>query len=129
MTTDFKTPPYALSLLSGGSASVYCESTTVNRCVKLGKKIQSQPARGLALGFIIDDAVPLPSRAHRRWAGYWIRNQMPVWLAMLAAFLTQTLQKLSGSGAVLDFLLAEVENLTGKVVFVLAGYNKQMETF
>ncbi|KAK3320409.1 P-loop containing nucleoside triphosphate hydrolase protein [Cercophora scortea] len=34
-----------------------------------------------------------------------------------------------GGGAVLDFLLAEVENLTGKVVFVLAGYNKQMETF
>ncbi|KAM7215771.1 helicase required for RNAi-mediated heterochromatin assembly 1 [Rhypophila decipiens] len=32
-----------------------------------------------------------------------------------------------GGGAVLDYLLAEVENLTGKVVFVLAGYNKQME--
>lgn len=30
---------------------------------------------------------------------------------------------------VLDFLLAEVENLTGKVVFILAGYNKQMEAF
>ncbi|KAJ2902248.1 stage V sporulation protein K [Zalerion maritima] len=34
-----------------------------------------------------------------------------------------------GGGAILDFLLAEVENLTGKVVFVLAGYNKQMESF
>ena len=34
-----------------------------------------------------------------------------------------------GGGQVLDFLLAEVENLTGKVVFVLAGYNKQMESF
>lgn len=35
----------------------------------------------------------------------------------------------TGGGAVLDFLLAEVENLTGKIVFVLAGYNKQMEKF
>lgn len=36
----------------------------------------------------------------------------------------------NGSGTqVLDFLLAEVENLTGKVVFILAGYNKQMESF
>ncbi|EEY22939.1 cbbX [Verticillium alfalfae VaMs.102] len=34
-----------------------------------------------------------------------------------------------GGRAVLDFLLAEVENLTGMIVFVLAGYNKQMETF
>ncbi|KAK4141737.1 helicase required for RNAi-mediated heterochromatin assembly 1 [Dichotomopilus funicola] len=34
-----------------------------------------------------------------------------------------------GGGAVLDFLLAEVENLRGKVVFVLAGYNRQMESF
>ncbi|KAL1838403.1 hypothetical protein VTJ49DRAFT_2687 [Mycothermus thermophilus] len=34
-----------------------------------------------------------------------------------------------GGGAVLDYLLTEVENLRGKVVFVLAGYNKQMETF
>lgn len=34
-----------------------------------------------------------------------------------------------GGRAVLDFLLAEVENLTGKVVFILAGYNKQMESF
>ena len=34
-----------------------------------------------------------------------------------------------GGGAVLDYLLAEVENLCGKVVFILAGYNKQMESF
>ncbi|KAL1871647.1 hypothetical protein Daus18300_004647 [Diaporthe australafricana] len=34
-----------------------------------------------------------------------------------------------GGGAVLDYLLPEVENLNGKVVFVLAGYNKQMESF
>ncbi len=34
-----------------------------------------------------------------------------------------------GGGAVLDYLLPEVENLTGKVAFVLAGYNKQMESF
>jgi Cdc6-like AAA superfamily ATPase len=34
-----------------------------------------------------------------------------------------------GGTAVLDYLLAEVENLTGKIVFVFAGYRKQMETF
>lgn len=34
-----------------------------------------------------------------------------------------------GGGAVLDYLLTEVENLRGKVVFVLAGYSKQMESF
>jgi flagellar biosynthesis GTPase FlhF len=34
-----------------------------------------------------------------------------------------------GGAAVLDFLLGEVENLTGKVVFILAGYNKNMESF
>jgi SpoVK/Ycf46/Vps4 family AAA+-type ATPase len=34
-----------------------------------------------------------------------------------------------GGGAVLDYLLAEVENLMGKIVFLLAGYKKQMETF
>ncbi|KAF1814036.1 P-loop containing nucleoside triphosphate hydrolase protein [Eremomyces bilateralis CBS 781.70] len=33
-----------------------------------------------------------------------------------------------GGGAVLDYLLPEVENLVGKVVFVLAGYNKEMES-
>jgi hypothetical protein len=30
---------------------------------------------------------------------------------------------------VLDFLLAEIENLAGKVVFIFAGYRKQMEKF
>lgn len=35
----------------------------------------------------------------------------------------------TGGKAVLDYLLPEVENLTGKVVFVLAGYSKQMESF
>ncbi|KAF9238217.1 P-loop containing nucleoside triphosphate hydrolase protein [Melanogaster broomeanus] len=30
---------------------------------------------------------------------------------------------------VLDFLLAEMENQVGKLVFILAGYNKQMEKF
>lgn len=34
-----------------------------------------------------------------------------------------------GGKAVLDYMLAEVENLRGKVVFVIAGYSKQMETF
>lgn len=34
-----------------------------------------------------------------------------------------------GGAAVLDYLLPEVENLGGKIVFVLAGYNKQMESF
>lgn len=34
-----------------------------------------------------------------------------------------------GGGQVLDFLLAEVENLTGKIVFILAGYQKPMEKF
>ncbi|EGR46246.1 uncharacterized protein TRIREDRAFT_66551 [Trichoderma reesei QM6a] len=34
-----------------------------------------------------------------------------------------------GGVAVLDYLLAEVENLRGKIVFVLAGYSKQMESF
>ncbi|KAG9497512.1 hypothetical protein J7337_010373 [Fusarium musae] len=34
-----------------------------------------------------------------------------------------------GGKAVLDYLLAEVENLRGKVVFVLAGYSKEMESF
>jgi hypothetical protein len=33
-----------------------------------------------------------------------------------------------GGGAALDYLLPEVENLLGKVVFVLAGYNKEMES-
>ncbi|KAK5125339.1 hypothetical protein LTR85_000448 [Meristemomyces frigidus] len=50
-----------------------------------------------------------------------------------AMFIDEAYQLTSGSSfggaAVLDFLLAEVENLTGKVVLILAGYNKQMESF
>lgn len=34
-----------------------------------------------------------------------------------------------GGGQVLDFLLDEIENRTGKVVFVLAGYQRPMEKF
>ncbi|KAI9775252.1 MAG: hypothetical protein M1835_005877 [Candelina submexicana] len=34
-----------------------------------------------------------------------------------------------GGKTVLDYLLAEIENLAGKVVFVFAGYRKQMENF
>ncbi|KAF2017639.1 P-loop containing nucleoside triphosphate hydrolase protein [Aaosphaeria arxii CBS 175.79] len=34
-----------------------------------------------------------------------------------------------GGKSVLDYLLAEIENLTGKIVFVLAGYHKNMEAF
>lgn len=34
-----------------------------------------------------------------------------------------------GGGSVLDYILAEIENLRGKVIFVLAGYNKQIESF
>lgn len=34
-----------------------------------------------------------------------------------------------GGRTVLDYLLAEIENLTGKVVFVFAGYRKEMEKF
>ncbi|KAK4611584.1 NFX1-type zinc finger-containing protein 1 [Fulvia fulva] len=50
-----------------------------------------------------------------------------------AFFIDEAYQLTSGSNfggaAVLDYLLPEVENLTGKVVFILAGYNKQMEKF
>ncbi|GME34132.1 NFX1-type zinc finger-containing protein 1 [Neofusicoccum parvum] len=50
-----------------------------------------------------------------------------------ALFIDEAYQLASGNSPmgkqVLDFLLAEVENLTGKVVFILAGYNKQMEAF
>lgn len=35
----------------------------------------------------------------------------------------------SAGRQVLDFLLAEIENLIGKVIFIFAGYNKEMETF
>jgi len=34
-----------------------------------------------------------------------------------------------GGKKVLDYLLAEIESLTGKVIFVFAGYRKQMEKF
>jgi Cdc6-like AAA superfamily ATPase len=44
-------------------------------------------------------------------------------------FIDEAYQLTSGNTQVLDFLLPEVENLTGKVVIVLAGYNKQMEAF
>ncbi|KAH6604388.1 hypothetical protein Trco_007834 [Trichoderma cornu-damae] len=48
-------------------------------------------------------------------------------------FIDEAYQLSSGNNAggkgVLDYLLAEVENLRGKVVFVLAGYSKQMESF
>lgn len=48
-------------------------------------------------------------------------------------FIDEAYQLVSGNSyggkAVLDYLLAEIENLTGKIVFVLAGYNKQMEAF
>ena len=50
-----------------------------------------------------------------------------------AIFIDEAYQLASGTnyggGGVLDFLLAEIENLTGKIVFILAGYNKQMERF
>jgi SpoVK/Ycf46/Vps4 family AAA+-type ATPase len=50
-----------------------------------------------------------------------------------ALFIDEAYQLASGHSAlgrqVLDFLLAEVENQTGKIVFILAGYNKQMEDF
>ncbi|OJK04769.1 hypothetical protein ASPACDRAFT_56208 [Aspergillus aculeatus ATCC 16872] len=42
----------------------------------------------------------------------------------------QLLAQSTGPGSqVLDFLLAEIENLTGKVVVILAGYRLQMEKF
>ncbi len=34
-----------------------------------------------------------------------------------------------GGKKVLDYLLAEIESLTGKIIFVFAGYRKQMEKF
>lgn len=48
-------------------------------------------------------------------------------------FIDETYQLTSGNsfggGAVLDYLLPEIENLNGKVLFILAGYRKQMESF
>lgn len=35
----------------------------------------------------------------------------------------------TGGSQVLDYLLAEMENRVGKIVFILAGYRKQMEKF
>ncbi|KAI9856280.1 MAG: hypothetical protein M1824_005494 [Vezdaea acicularis] len=50
-----------------------------------------------------------------------------------ALFIDEAYQLVSGHSyggpQVLDFLLAEIENLTGKMVIILAGYNKQMEAF
>ncbi|VDC00512.1 unnamed protein product [Peniophora sp. CBMAI 1063] len=37
--------------------------------------------------------------------------------------------KNSSGSQVLDYLLAEMENNVGKIVFILAGYNKEMEAF
>ena len=34
-----------------------------------------------------------------------------------------------GGKTILDFLLTQIENLVGRVVFVFAGYRKQMEKF
>ena len=42
--------------------------------------------------------------------------------------LTEEHNQKSG-GQVLDFLLAEMENNVGKIVFIFAGYNKNMEKF
>lgn len=50
-----------------------------------------------------------------------------------AIFIDEAYQLTSGNnfggGAVLDYLLAEIENTTGKIVFMFAGYNKEMEKF
>ncbi|GJE92060.1 stage V sporulation protein K domain-containing protein [Phanerochaete sordida] len=50
-----------------------------------------------------------------------------------AVFIDEAYQLTNGHSAggrqVLDFLLAEMENHIGKLVFIFAGYNKQMETF
>jgi len=37
--------------------------------------------------------------------------------------------KYGGGHAVLDFLLAEMENNVGKLIFIVAGYKKEMEDF
>src|SRR5215471_9240003 len=50
-----------------------------------------------------------------------------------AFFLDEAYQLASGNNyggaAVLDFLLAEIEEKIGKIVFILAGYSKEMEKF
>lgn len=40
-----------------------------------------------------------------------------------------TAQHNYGGNDVHDFLLAEIENYVGKIVFIFAGYNKEMEKF
>jgi hypothetical protein len=48
-------------------------------------------------------------------------------------FIDEAYQLISGNSfgdtAVLDYLLPEIENLTCKIVFILAGYHKEMEAF
>lgn len=50
-----------------------------------------------------------------------------------AIFIDEAYQLVQGSSVVgsqvVDFLLAEAENLTGKMVFILAGYQRPMEKF
>ena len=46
-----------------------------------------------------------------------------------AFFLDEAYQLAGGNTTVLDFLLAEIENQVGKIVFILAGYVKEMEKF
>lgn len=50
-----------------------------------------------------------------------------------AVFIDEAYQLTSGNnpggGAVLDYLLAEIENTTGRIVFMFAGYRKLMEKF
>ncbi|KAK5072925.1 hypothetical protein LTR64_000665 [Lithohypha guttulata] len=50
-----------------------------------------------------------------------------------AVFIDEAYQLVSGNShggaAVLDYLLAEIENTTGKLVFIFAGYDRHMEKF
>ncbi|KAJ7857558.1 ATPases of the AAA+ class, partial [Mycena leptocephala] len=50
-----------------------------------------------------------------------------------AVFVDEAYQLVSshntGGGGVLDYLLAEMENSIGQIIFILAGYNKEMEKF
>ncbi|KAJ6497671.1 P-loop containing nucleoside triphosphate hydrolase protein [Mycena sanguinolenta] len=50
-----------------------------------------------------------------------------------AVFVDEAYQLVSshntGGGGVLDYLLAEMENNIGQIIFILAGYNKEMEKF
>ena len=47
----------------------------------------------------------------------------------LSLWMKLTSRKSYGGGAVLDFLLAEMENQVGSIVFFFAGYNREMEKF